>query len=213
MIIERSRFTQSSVPVHKYVRMTTNTVPITPSTGWNAAGFDLGLTFSLNSTNFYIAGALAGTAANPGASDFTALYDFYRLDSVEVSMMYGANMFAPGTAAVAQLPIMNIAFDPSDISTFSLSSILQYQNLHTVQMGNIRTQNGYVVTCRPVPLLTAGGTATAVVEVNPWLSKDTPTIPYYGLKIFYDSAGSTAATVIGVVSFYIKYHWSFKLSQ
>lgn len=213
MIVERNRFSQSNVPIHKFSRMTTNTVPITPSTGWNASGFDLEISFSLNSTNFYIGGVLAGTAANPGASDFTALYDFYRLDSVEVSLMYGANMFAPGTAAVAQLPIMNIAFDPSDISVTSLSSILQYQDLHTVQMGNQRTMNGYVVQCKPRPLLTAGGTATAVVQENPWINKDTPTIPYYGLKIFYDSAGSTAATVIGIVSFYIKYHWSMKLSQ
>jgi hypothetical protein len=213
MILEKTRFSQSAVPIHRYVRMTTNTVPITPSTGWNAAGFDLEISFSLNNTSFYIGGVLAGTAANPGASDFTALYDFYRLESVEVSLMYGANMFAPGTAAVAQLPIMNIAFDPSDLSVTSLSSILQYQNLRTVQLGNQRTQNGYVVSCKPRPLLTGGGSATAVVETNPWLNKDTPTIPYYGLKIFYDNAGSTAATVIGIVSFYIKYHWAFRLSQ
>lgn len=212
LVVQRS-LSQVSVPVHKFARTTSQSVPITPNTGFAGLNlFDLEMTFSLNQTQFYVGGVLYSNASNPGASDFTALYDFYRLDKVEVAIMYGANSFSPGPSTVAQLPILNIVFDPSDSSAISLSSILQYQNLHIVQMGNQRTQNGYTVTCAPRPLISAGGTQSAV-EMNPWINKDTPGVAYYGIKMFYDNAGSTLATSIGNLTFYVKYHWSFKLSQ
>ena len=212
--MELRRFTQPTVPVHKYCRTTSQAFTMTPSTGWNAGGFDLEIGFSLSVTNFYIAGALASAAANPGASDFTALYDFYRLDKVELCFMLSSNIYAPGTLAAAPaLPILNIAFDPSDVSVTSLSSILQYQNLQTVQLGNQRTQSGYVVVCQPRPRMTAGGNATAAVEVNPWMNKDVTTTEYLGVKVFYDAGGSTVSTAIGSITIYTKYFWSFKLSQ
>lgn len=204
---------QPGMPVHKFARTTNQVFSLTPSTGWNATGFDLEVVFSLSSTAFFIGGVLAATASNPGSSDFTALFDLYRLDSVEVSIMYGVNSNAPGIVSTAQLPIINIVFDPTDSSAISLSSILQYNNLQTVQLGNQRNNNGYVIRCKPRPLLTATGSAVAAAETNPWISKDVPAVQYLGLKMFYDSAGSTATTVIGQVSFYVKYNWSMKLSQ
>lgn len=211
---ELGKLSASRTPIHRFSRTTAFAYAVTPTTGWNASSnFDLGLTFSLASTFVYLAGTLNSTQSNPGSGDFTALYDRYRLESVEVSLMGGTNMYPAATGAAAQLPIMNIVFDPSDISTFSLSSILQYQNLHTVQLGNQRTQNGYVIKFKPRPLLTAGGSAVAASELNPWISKDVPSTPYYGLKIFYDAAGSALATQISAVSFYVKYNWAFTSSQ
>lgn len=213
MLIEKSRFSQSGVPVHRYSRMTSQAVTINPSSGFNAVGFDLSIVFSLSTTQFFIAGVLASSASNPGASDFTSLYDQYRLEGVEVAFMYGANAFAPGLANTAQLPIMNIVFDPTDVSIISLSSILQYQDLHTVQLGNQRTQNGYTVACRPRPLATLSSTAQAGIQVAPWISKDTPTVGHYGIKVFYDNAGSTLNAVMGTLTMYVKYKWAFRLSQ
>jgi len=212
-LIEKTRFSQSSVPIHRYSRMTSQVVTLNPTSGFNTVGFDLSIVFSLNATQFFIGGVLASTASNPGASDFTSLYDQYRLEGVEVAFMYGANLIAPGLATAAQLPIMNIVFDATDVSTISLSSILQYQDLHVVQLGNQRTQNGYTVVCKPRPLSTLSSTAQAGVMNAPWISKDTPTVGHYGIKMFYDSAGSTLNAVMGTLTMYVKYKWAFRLSQ
>lgn len=184
-----------------------------PATGFNGVAYDCELSFSLNSTFVYLGGVLNATTSNPGASDFTALYDYYKLDKVEISFMFSGNSAPLAPATASQLPILNIVFDPTDTSVVSLSSILQFQDLHTVQLGNMRTQNGYVIQCSPRPLLTAGGSATAVAEANPWLNIDTPTVPYYGIKMFYDNSGSTVTAITGYLNLYIKYHWSFKLSH
>lgn len=214
LIEERRLSTSNPNKVMKFSRVTSQVIPITPATGWNGTAFDLQIAFSLTATLFYIAGTLYSTASNPGATDFVTLFDEYRLASVEVSMMYGANSVVPGTAATPQLPIMNIVFDPTDVSTISLSSILQYQNLRTVQLGNQRTDAGYVVKCSPRPLISAGSLATAMSpNVAPWLNKDVTNVAMFGLKIFYDNAGSTFVAVTGTVTFYVKYNWEMRNSQ
>jgi hypothetical protein len=213
MMIERTRLSSPNVPVHRYSRTTAQILDMRPATGFNGVAFDCELSFSLNSLFVYLGGTLNATTANPGASDFTALYDSYRLASVEISFMYSGNSAPLAPAASPQLPILNIIFDPTDTSVISLSSILQYQDLHIVQLGNLRTSNGYVLKCRPTPLITAGGSATAASNFNPWLNIDTPTVPYFGIKMFYDSSGSSVSTITGYLNLYVKYNWEFRLSH
>ena len=108
--------------------------------------------FSLASTITIVGGSADVVTPNPGASDFYPLFDEYRIDAVEVGIMYSNNAFGPCAAATSPImPILNLAFDPSDSATTALSTILQYQNLQTVQLGNQRTQDGFVVRCAPVP--------------------------------------------------------------
>lgn len=170
--------------------------------------------FSLNETRVMFAGALVATVPNPGAADFVALYDEYRLDLVEISFMFGANTVSAGSVSSAMLPIINVVFDPSDTSVITIGSILQYQNVQTVQLGNTRTQNGYVMSFKPVPAITAGGATASLIPTNPvWLTADAPTVRHNALKLVYDAAGSIQATQIGTLTMYIKYHWSCKLSH
>jgi hypothetical protein len=210
-------FRTPKVAIQKFERTTVQAFTLVPSTGILATAFDMEIAFSLNSTYFSLGGTVISVDANPGASEFVALYDEYRISEVEVSFMYGANAVAPGTAASPQLPILDIAFDPSDASVTSLSTILQYQNLVTVQLGNQRTANGFVVRCRPVPDLSAGTGGAAVGAIipqsAPWLSTDFPTVQHNCLKVFYDSAGSTSTAVIGTLTMYVKYHFEMKLSH
>lgn len=213
LMIEKSKLSESKSSVHRYSRTTAQILSLIPSTGFNGTAFDCELSFSLSTLNVFIAGSLAAATSNPGSSDFTALYDFYRLASVEVSFMYSANSAPMAPAAAAQLPILSVVFDPSDVSVISLSSILQYQDLHVVQLGNMRTSNGYVLKCKPTPQLSAGGSAAAVVRENPWLNIDVPTTPYYGIKMFYDSSGSTVTSITGYLNLYVKYNWEFRLSH
>lgn len=212
-IVVSKRLSNPKAPIQRFTRTTSQVVQMNPSSGWNALGFDLQISFSLSQTSFYIAGSLLGNAANPGASDFTSLYDSYKLEHIELACMFGTNAYAAAGVTQYQLPIVNVVVDPSDISTISLSSILQYANLQTVQFGNTNTQNGWVMKFSPKPTLSAGANAVAAVEENPWLNIDVPTTPYYGVKMFFDNAGSTYNGVIGTMTFYVKYHWAMRLAH
>lgn len=213
-IVERNRFTNVRDVVHKFTRTSVcGPFPIYPVSGFNAVAFDMEINFSLQQTLVLIAGSLASTVANTGYSDFVALYDQYRIDAVEISCMYGANAFAPGSTSGAQNPVLIMVFDPSDSSVISLSSILQYNNVKVIQLGNQRVANGYTLTVRPTPLVTNAGTPSGVPTSAPWLSKDTPTVTHYGLKMFIDTLGSTSVTIAGTIEFYVKYHLSMRLPQ
>jgi len=198
----------------KFVRTATDVVSIQPNTGINASGFDICYTFSLSTTNRYVAGVLGSAISNPGSSDFTALYDQWRIDAVELAFMFGANSVPTGTLATAQLPIFNFVYDPSDSSVISLSSILQYQELHTVQLGNQQnTSNGYTIRIVPYSRVLDGSSSTYAVDGSKWINIDSPAVEHFGVKGFYDSAGSTLTTVIGSVTVYIKYFLSMKRSR
>lgn len=183
-----------------------------PTAGFASLGNDIEIGFALSNTYTYVGGGALGVIPNPGSSDFTTLYDEYRIDGVEVSFLWSSNAFTPGNGTAA-LPIINIVFDPSDTSAVSLSTALSYQNVQTLQMGNQRMQNGFVVRCKPVPNITTPGTGQVVPTSAPWMSVDTPNIIHNALKFVYDPAGSAVATSIGTLSLYVKYHLSFRLSH
>lgn len=199
----------------KFTRTSVDTVSISPATGFNATGnFDAEYTFSLSQTLRYLAGAISSTISNTGSGDFTPLYDEWRIDAVELAFMFGANSFVPGSLVTPMLPIMNIVYDPTDSSAISLSSILQYQELHTVQLGNQQqSSNGYTLRCKPLPRIIAGTTTTYLVPTNTqWCNIDSPSVEHFGVKMVYDPAGSSAGT-IGSLTIYVKYFYSFRRSH
>jgi hypothetical protein len=219
ILIENSKLSQSRQQVHSFSRVTAPaSVGIVPATGLGGtAQFNMQFSFSLQNTLIYINGTLVSTNANPGYSDFTSLFDEYALESVEMSFMCDLNSVNPGAVGTMTLPILNIVFDPNDSALCSLSDVLQYQDLHTVQLGNQRTANGYVLKFKPTPLITAslpdGSFAGSRTQngLN-WLACRYPTVPHLGIKLFYDNCGSTLATEGGSLVFYIKYNWKMRTS-
>jgi len=219
VLVERSRFRDVPERIAKFARTTIiGPYQYIPATGWNGAAYDMEISFSLQNTYVYVGGALYQTLPNTGSTDFTALYDQYKIDMVELSIMYGVSAYiSPGTTtgtATSQNPVLLAAFDPTDSSVISLSSILQYNDLKVIQLSAERVQNGYALQFRPVPLITAGGNPAALShKVAPWISKDAPTVPHYGVKLFLDNLGGGMPTAAGNIELYVKYHLSMKLPQ
>lgn len=219
-LVERSRFSQSRVQVQKFSRVTSGpSIGIIPATGiGGSAQFDMQMAFSLSNTLTYIHGVLYSTDANPGASEFIALYDEYALESVEISCMLDLNSVNPGAAGTMSLPICSIVYDPNDSSSCALSDVLQYQDLHVVQLGNQRTPNGYVLKCKPRSGTTFLDATGSVVGSGPssiaddWKSTKWSNILFYGVKFFFDLSGSTLATEGGTFRTYTKYNWKMKSS-
>lgn len=130
----------------------------------------------------------------PNVSEFTSLFDSYRINKVVVR-------FRPlpvsgfGTTSVAIVDnsqaLCFLDYDDTNVTGLTLSSAKQHQNirwLNTVSAdGTIPKKN--VVVFRPKVLQNAndsGGTSYAMVYPkgrNPWIDLQYTSVPHYGLKL------------------------------
>lgn len=222
VIQDIARPMQMREPQISFVRAINIPISLNPSTGWNSTGnFDLALAFTLSNVNVYAGGSILAANSVPGSSEITSLFEWWRLDFVEIQMFLNANnVDMTTTAASVSLPIINIAFDPNDVSASSLSSILQYDSLRTIQLGNVRTAEGYTFKCQPriLPLAQlATSTATPQpIKPNPqpmWISTDAPNVNHFGVKMQYDPGFATTNALTSNVIMYVRLHYSAQATK
>lgn len=213
-LIPETRFSNSRDMVMTCSRTATYVDLLVPTTGWGGSGlFDLEFSFSLTQMLVYRGGTLFSTTSITGGTDFTPLFEEWRINTVEIGMMYGANSVAPGPTTGPIGPILLAVFDPNDTSAVSLSSILQYNGVRVIQIANVRGESGACYKFQPRIQSNSASNAAGVAILQPpsqWISTDAPTAPHNGFKVFYDSAASTYASTIGSVSFYVKLNYSFR---
>jgi len=86
--------------------------------------YNMALTFSLTGMNLWFNGTYYGTISIPGASDFTALYEQYKIEAVDVQFYFSGNTSA-ATQAVTCLPIMGICRDFDDVLGTDMFAVLK----------------------------------------------------------------------------------------
>lgn len=222
-LIERSRFTNvNDTMVMNFTRVTQLTrISLNDVTGFvigAVASPDLALSFSLGDTYLYLAGVLASTVANPGATDISNLFEQFRIQNVELQFFYSYNTAmsanyvgeTPANTALA-LPVLNFAYDPNDTNDTDLTAILQYNNMRSIQLGNNRTSDGFILKFAPVPQISANtvpATSQPVAQVRAWINTDYPTTNHYGLKVVLDpiTTGTSTGDIIGYLQIYARYH-------
>lgn len=110
-----------------------------------------------------------------GYTDFTALFDQYKINSVWVEAVPSSDQLNG--------EVLNIAIDYDDATATSVSNLLQYNSLVRVPYGKTFT----VPINRPAVdvLANATGSATraAVNRRSPWLDCGAADVQHYGLKI------------------------------
>jgi hypothetical protein len=134
----------------------------------------------------------------PSYTEFTALYDMYRIDKVEIE-------FTPEyTELTDAAPVSNAvnvffhsAVDPAGIGITVLDDILQFRTLKSTQI--VKTHQRSVV-----PLVLLGG----LTPVQCWLSTASPSTNHYGLNIAIQACGVTM-----VFHSRVKFHLSFACSR
>jgi len=188
-----------------------DSVPVAPTytatTRW-------GLSFNLTGVNCYLNGTNVLGAPLNNFTEYTALFDAYRIRKVEIQMFYNSNSssLGPGTS----LPMISIANDYDDTATTSLASLQQYDSYRCIQFGNNST--GMVKhSLRPkfqtTVERTGGVDIGAVLQSgNPWIDCGVTTAQYCGLKGNYDNMNISSASV-GFITFYVKYYVEFKNSR
>lgn len=178
--------------------------------GVNSGNFDLQFSFSLQKVQMYIAGATWYNWDMPSYTDFTNLYDKYRIDWIDVSMTFNSNTSTPAGGGVTTMPKVFVAEDNDDVSASNLAVIQQYDNLKIFQFG---AGDGVMKTfrihpkCQEMVYYTAALTGYQPSSSKKFIDTQYPNIPMYGLKAVIDPIVYTAATQpLGYISMSFKYH-------
>lgn len=153
-------------------------------------------TFQPSSINNLSAGATAGTYAPqftnlPNATEFTALFDEYRINKMVVKFVpnYTGSDMNPN-ATFNSLPNIYSIIDYDDASTpANLDELLQYPNMRMTRSNQIHTR---VFT--PKVSLDVNGVAGTAAKAKQWLDCNQTTIPHYGMKYWIDAAGVSTGT-------------------
>ncbi len=127
----------------------------------------------------------------PNTTEFSNLFDQFRIKSVSLSVDTPAFFSNSGTSPAA-LPQIWYAADYDDTAMASLTDLMQYPQ---VRKHNFYT-DGYkplIFKFSPKPLRDVAGAGVTTVygpmPVSPWLRTSNMTVPHYGIKLALDWFG------------------------
>jgi hypothetical protein len=195
--------------VHKFTRFCSKNISLSESTGWVATATDLEFTFSLQQVAVYLGGVFFANIAVPNYTELSALFNSFRIDSVEMTMYFSNNNSSVNSPATG-LPLMNVVFDPTGTAACTLVQAQQYGNNKVVQLGNGADMPPKFM-FKPLPSGAVYDTAilSGYGAQPSWINTTNPDVPHYGVKVVYDPA-SAGVTVIGQVQFYFKLNYSLR---
>lgn len=174
------------------------------------AGTTIAQGISFLQTGFYVNSSFISWTS--GVTDLAALYDFYRLERVQVSFMFDNTM--SGIEKVTKtMPYFFSAIDYNDATVSTVGDITQ---MSTCECRLMTTSNdGMVFTKTFTPraqFQVYAGASTAYAEATPgtWFNSSSTPI-HYGLKTAVDASLCTDTTgVIGHYRIFVKAFMSAK---
>jgi len=141
--------------------------------------------------------------ALPTFSDFVNVFQYYRIDAVEVQY----NLITPNVSGTQPFPRLYTAIDYQVFGTPATVDVLtSYTNLEQYQFGTSKTT--YVRKFKPKMGLTAGGANNALL-MSGWVSLGTPGVSHWGLAEFLAPYNTTVNNNF-TVEFTVRYFLSFK---
>lgn len=212
----RTRISRGMVSTrkHHFIRnvsgVANSPIAVNSNTGFGGTVYSMQLNFALEGVHVLIGGVASTTFAMPNYTEFSALYDQYRIDYVEASFLFSNNnssVNSPGTT----LPVFIIARDYDDSGNANYTDLQQYNNAQVWQVGEQQGRDGKkVVRVRPsVDTLVYNTALTSGYSRSKPMFIDTssPAVPHYGLKLAFDPIFPAAvSTVVGYLSMNFKYH-------
>ncbi len=143
----------------------------------------------------------------PTSSDFTNLFDQYRIIGVEAMYVFSTHILA----SQARYPRITFAVDYSDAGNPGTEAdVLQYQNAESFQFGQVK--HTFKRALKPRAALAAYEGAFSgygMASANQWFDCNDPSIEYYGTKEWISNYNTTLATG-AVLNVYHRYHMEFK---
>ena len=136
----------------------------------------------------------------PNSSEFTNLFDKYRITSIELTFSLAREV---GTSGELIWPAMFLFMDDDDaIIPTTKSSVLERMSVQRVSFAP--TRQTISVKIRPRWVQSRAGTSTNLAPANSWLDMSTPGVQHYGVKAWvdlYNTSRNTSISVSGVMHF------------
>jgi len=221
--VPRSRFRNIDTKIFRTRRTICQNITFAlygPGAGWNtgvSAYPDLSITHALTATTMWINGFIVYQPVMPAFAEFTALFDHYRIDRVNITAFFSANRVSVGeTPFVEQhsLPMLHIMNDynsPTIVQT--LSDYMQKPDCRHIQLGTGKTvRHSYVPRIRENAVLDSEtGTATGVSKSGQWIDTNSSSISHTGCRLYLDNFGRFGVDdQVGTVQLLIEHEMSFK---
>lgn len=150
-------------------------------------------------------------ASLPNYTEFTTLFDHYRINYIDLLWVYSKNTAESNnyTTDKHQMPMLLTAIDKNDAVAMDEASLMQYPSFRVDQLDRPIRRRIY-----PKPTVAAySGAFTSYMSPtgNPWIDTQSPGVQYYGCKFIIKCPESYATSApLGVLSCYAKYNMSFK---
>lgn len=179
----------NSLPIYKFVR-TTQLYDVAKG------AVDAGVSYS-----FTLANA-------PGYSEFTTLFDQYRISMVEVTFVLVA------TTALTNDPTLWMAADYDAIAAPASLTALQQRDVVPITLGPSRLQSSFKIKPRiSTTAVDSGGAivASPLLPVGTWIDCADASVAHNGIIGWFSNYNTTSAASLVQVS--VRYHLEFRTSR
>ena len=143
-----------------------------------------------------------------GYTDFTNLYDQYKIRAVKVSFIPMVNVTTADQSGYASLIYSTYDFNGTDINP-TRNQIREYQYCKWSPYGKIHKRYFFPRTIESVSGLAPSGSTTKVGPQN-WISTASPEVRYHGLLVSVANVPSIVDEDIPIYKIEVKYYLSFK---
>lgn len=195
-------------------------IAINQLTGFNGSN-SLNWGFGLKGCYGYRGGSLFYIPAVPGFSEWQALFDYYKINAVKMTLFFTktTDPVSSTTGASHGMPMLLIANDFDDIAeNMTLDLMNQRVGCRHIQFSSDQ-YNGINHYIKPKPSYTVvqtadDGTLTSSNAGIPmgttWLDCASSNIVHQGVKVYYDNQGLTSNVVLGNITFIFDIEFCFK---
>lgn len=163
--------------------------------------FSAGALTATAGTTVFDAGAFR-LSSLPDASDFTALYDQYRIKAIRWQLMPRGNSSDLGTAGAQQTRLFSVIDYDDGVIPTTINQLCQYQNLKVTS-----TTQQHVRYFKPMIRreINNGGGGTANEPARAWLDVANSTVDHLGVKLALQGPVSGTITYDVLVTYYLAF--------
>lgn len=187
------------VTSYKMRRAWNQVIPWNPTSGFFGASPNIQVNFAGSVSEIRLGGVAVYGPTLPNSSEFSALFDQYRINGVTLRLDWNTN--STSIADIAQSPpLVYFAADYDDSGDANVQALLQYPGVRTHSFFT----NGYkpvIFSVKPKPLRDIAGTGLLTSYgpdlSSPFIRTAELSTPHYGIKIATQALGSTGASVTG----------------
>lgn len=197
--------------VYKFRRSASALFPIGPA-GWDNAGADLTFTTALGSASINISGTLARSVAIPNVSEFTNLYDQFRITKIRMRWWLSRNL---SNTVAASKPLLHIVNDYNSTGSFSLVDVQQHQDMRSYQF-----KEGSPIVWDLYPhmridvLQDSGVLSSSAYNIkSDWVDTSSPNTQFLGTQVFLNMMGDSSTFAVpypGYIFMEMEYYFEFK---